>query len=186
MTGPQKIVTLCGSLRAGSLNRKLAASAIDLAPEGMVIGAPVDIDGIPLYNADLQTADGFPAQVQALVDAIATADGVLIVSPEYNYSVPGALKNAIDWISRHPSQPFKDKPVCLQSAAAGMLGGARMQYHLRQILVFLEAQVFNKPEVFVSFAGQKFDAQTGRLSDDATRTAVAAQLSAFSTFVARN
>lgn len=186
MTRAQTIVTLCGSLRAGSLNRRLADSAAELAPDGMIVRPSPSLADIPLYNADLQNSDGFPPQVLALVDAIGAADGVLIVSPEYNYSVPGALKNAIDWISRHPSQPFAGKPVCLQSAAAGMLGGARMQYHLRQILVFLDAQVFNKPEVFVTFAGQKFDAETGRLTDDATRTAIATQLTAFSTFVSRN
>ena len=95
------------------------------------------------------------------------------------------LKNALDWVSRLPDQPFKGKPIALQSAATGMLGGARAQYHMRQIMVFLEALVFTKPEIFVSFAKDKVDPQTDRLVDEATRTMIASQLDGFAQFVAR-
>jgi chromate reductase len=185
MAHQQTILTLCGSLRQGSFNRRLAATAPELAPEGMVFVEAPPIGGIPLYNADLQNDSGFPDDVSALVRAISAADGVLIVSPEYNFSVPGVLKNAIDWVSRHPDQPFAGKPICLQSAAGGLLGGSRGQYHLRQIMVFLEAQVFTKPEVFVTFAAKKFDEASGQLTDAPTREAIAAQLKSFSGFVAR-
>ena len=97
--------------------------------------------GFPLYDADLQ-AKGFPPDVTALADAIRAADAVIIITPEYNYSIPGALKNAIDWVSRLPDQPFKEKPVAIQSATGGPLGGARMQYHLRQAMIFLNAFSF--------------------------------------------
>ncbi|WP_114965894.1 NADPH-dependent FMN reductase [Alkalilacustris brevis] len=185
MAQQQNILILCGSLRQGSFNRKLANSAQELAPPNMRFSEAPPIGDIPHYNADVQNSEGFPPQVVALAEAVAAADGVLIVSPEYNFSVPGVLKNAIDWVSRQPEQPFRGKPVALQSAAGGLLGGARSQYHMRQIMVFLEAQVFTKPEVFVTFAAKKFDEGTGRLSDEATRDAVAAQLKAFSDFVAR-
>lgn len=180
----QNVLAICGSLRAGSLNRMICNTLPDLAPAGMTIADAPGIGGIPLYNVDDQAA-GFPAEVAALGDAVRAADGVIIVTPEYNFSVPGVLKNAIDWVSRLPDQPFAGKPVAIQSAAAGMLGGARGQYHLRQIMVFLEAFVLTKPEVFVSFGAKKVDAQTGRLVDDPTREAIALQLAKFSGFIDR-
>lgn len=181
----QQVLVLCGSLRAGSFNRMLCNTLPELAPDGMRFVAAPEIGDIPLYDADLQQASGFPAPVTALGDAVRAADAVMIVSPEYNYSVPGVLKNAIDWVSRLPDQPFAGKPVALQSAAIGMLGGARCQYHLRQIMVFLDAIVFTKPEVFVSFAKSKVDEEAGRVSDGPTRDAIAAQLKAFQPFVER-
>lgn len=181
----RNILVLCGSLRTGSLNRMLANTLPELAPEGMRIAMAPEIGAIPPYNADDQGRDGFPEPVEALAEAIAGADGLIIVSPEYNYSVPGALKNAIDWVSRLPDQPFRDKPVALQSAAAGLLGGARMQYHLRQILVFLEAPVLTRPEVFVTFAKGKVDEERGVVTDAPTREMIAAQLAAFAGFVER-
>ena len=90
---------------------------------------------MPHYNHDDQDATGFPASVTAFADAIRAADGVIIVSPEYNWTIPGTLKNAIDWVSRMKDQPFKDKPVALQSCSGALLGGSRMQYHLRQCLI---------------------------------------------------
>lgn len=181
----QQVLVLCGSLRAGSFNRMLCNTLPELAPGGMRFVAAPEIGSFPLYDADLQQASGFPAPVTALGDAVRAADAVMIVSPEYNYSVPGVLKNAIDWVSRLPDQPFAGKPVALQSAAIGMLGGARCQYHLRQIMVFLDAIVFTKPEVFVSFAKSKVDEEAGLVSDEPTRDAIAAQLKAFQPFVER-
>jgi len=98
----------------------------------MKLRAAASFERFPIYNFDIQDATGFPAEVVAWADAISSADGLIIVSPEYNWSIPGGLKNAIDWVSRMKDQPFKDKPVALQSAAGGILGGSRMQYHLRQ------------------------------------------------------
>ncbi|HVY98493.1 MAG TPA: NADPH-dependent FMN reductase [Dongiaceae bacterium] len=180
---PLDLVSLCGSLRQGSLNAAIQRSLPELAPAGVTITALPGIGEMPLYNADVQ-AQGFPKPVIDMADAIRKADGVVICSPEYNYSVPGVLKNAIDWISRVPSQPFAGKPVLIQSASQGVLGGARMQYHLRQILVFVEALVFNRPEVMVSQAQTKVD-QELKLTDPATRDFIKTQLAAFETFVRR-
>ncbi len=141
--------------------------------------------GFPLYDADVQANGGFPADVTALGDAIRAADGVIIVSPEYNWSIPGALKNAIDWMSRLPDQPFKEKPVLIQSVTGGPLGGARMQYHLRMALTFLNAFIFGTPEVFVGMGPTKFDEKTMALIDEPTRKIVAVQLAAFETFATR-
>jgi chromate reductase len=179
------ILVICGSLRDGSINRMVANSLPDIAPDGMRFSDAPPIGDIPLYNADLQEGEGFPAGVTALGEAIRAADGVLIVTPEYNYSVPGVLKNAIDWVSRLKDQPLAGKPVALQSAAVGALGGARCQYHLRQIMVFLDAQVFNKPEVFVTFAKSKIDEEAGRLTDEGTRKVIATQLQGFAEFINR-
>ena len=140
--------------------------------------------GFPLYDADLQ-ASGFPADVTALADAIRAADGVIIITPEYNYGIPGALKNAIDWVSRIADQPFKEKPVAIQSATGGPLGGARMQYHMRQALVFLNAFTFGTPEIFVGSAHTKFDDKTLELKDEPTKKIIAQQLAAFGKFIAR-
>jgi chromate reductase len=178
-------LAICGSLRKGSLNRMIANTLPDLAPADVSIVQAASIKGIPVYDADEHNSDGFPEAVVALADQIRRADGVVIVSPEYNFSVPGGLKNAIDWISRLPDQPFKNKPVALQSAAGGMLGGARMQYHLRQVMVFLDAVVFTKPEVFVSFAKNKVDESTGKLTDPDARKIIAQQLEGFTGFTRR-
>src|SRR4051812_44317373 len=153
-----------------------------LVPEGMRIKASPPIDGIPHYNADVQ-ARGFPEAVNALAQAIRSADGVISVTPEYNYSVPGVLKNAIDWVSRLPDQPFKGKPIALESASQGVLGGARAQYHLRQMMVFLEAQVFNRPEIMIASAKGKFDEAVGQISDEPTRGLIKQQLAGFAQFI---
>jgi chromate reductase, NAD(P)H dehydrogenase (quinone) len=176
------IVAICGSIRAASYNAMLVRTLPLLAPAGMKIAAAPSIEPIPHYNADTQAA-GFPEAVTALGESIRGADGVVIVTPEYNYSVPGVLKNAIDWVSRLPDQPFKNKPIMLQSASQGVLGGARAQYHLRQIMVFVEGLVLNKPEVFVAAVQNKVEASHGELTDDATRNLIKQQLEAFAAFV---
>ena len=178
------VLSICGSLRKGSFNAMLANSLPPLVPEGMTIKASPPIGMMPLYNADIQ-AEGFPAAVNALGDAIRAADGVIIVTPEYNYSVPGVLKNAIDWVSRLKDQPFANKPVAIQSASQGPLGGPRAQYHLRQMLVFLDAFAFNKPEIFVGGVQNKVDAQKGEISDQATRDIIKQQLAGFAKFIER-
>jgi chromate reductase len=179
------VLTICGSLRKASFNRALLAALPELAPAGMKFAEAPSYRGFSLYDADVQTADGIPADVIALADAIRAADAVVIASPEYNWSIPGPLKNAIDWLSRVPEQPFKEKPVLLQSAGPGALGGARMQYQLRMCMTFLNAFIFGTPEIFVSLAPTKFDPQTLALTDEPTRKIVTQQLAAFETFVAR-
>ena len=174
------ILGIPGSLRAQSLNRSLLSACAELLPAGSTLGIHV-LNDIPLYNEDLEEQ---PAAVTALKRAIETSHGVLISTPEYHYGISGILKNAIDWISRLSDQPFRNKPVALQSAAGGMLGGARMQYHLRQVLVFVEARVFTKPEVFVAFAKSKVDESGEKIADETTREMIAAQLSAFAAEIA--
>jgi chromate reductase, NAD(P)H dehydrogenase (quinone) len=178
-------ITICGSLRKGSYNAALARTLPALAPAGLVIKAGPPIDAIPIYNADVQNSSGFPAAVNALADAIRAADGLIIVSPEYNYSIPGGLKNAIDWVSRLQNQPFANKPIALQSATGGPLGGARVQYQLRQCMVFLDGLVFNRPEIFVGVAQQKFDEKTLELKDQATIDIIKQQLGGFEKFIRR-
>src|SRR3954462_3848135 len=151
------ILVICGSLRKGSYNAMLVRALPALAPDGMHLTAAPRVDTMPHYNYDDQAATGFPPSVTAFADAIRVADGIIIVSPEYNWTIPGALKNAIDWVSRMKEQPFKDKPVALQSASQGLLGGARMQYHMRQSLAYLDVFWLGKPEVFVTFAQNKID-----------------------------
>src|SRR5262245_35767692 len=144
---PLDVLVICGSLRKGSYNAALARMLPGLAPGGLALRPAPSFADIPLYNFDIQAASGFPASVTAWADAIRAADGLIIVSPEYNWSIPGGLKNAIDWVSRMKDQPFKDKPVALQSAAGGILGGSRMQYHLRQSLTSVHVILFGRPEV---------------------------------------
>jgi len=180
------IVAICGSLRKGSFNRMLMQSLAGFAPAGMSIKEAPSFADLPLYNADIQNGPGFPAAVGALAEAIRAADGVIFCTPEYNFSIPGGLKNAIDWVSRLPNQPFAGKPIAIQSASPGPLGGARVQYDLRRSMVFLDALTLNKPEIFVGSCAAKIDEKTGELKDDTTRTLVKQQLEAFATFVARH
>jgi len=178
------IVTICGSLRKGSYNHMLVRALPALAPAGMNFRESPPFDKFPLYNADLHADGNFPAPVTAFADAIRAADGIIFVTPEYNYSIPGPLKNAVDWVSRMKEQPFKEKPVAIQSASQGPLGGGRMQYHLRMSLVFLNAFTFNTPEIFVGTAQNKFD-DKGALKDEATKEFIKKQLEAFGKFVER-
>lgn len=177
------ILAITGSLRAGSYNTLLAKELAARAPAPLAISI-TGIGGIPIYNGDDDRPDGKPAPVLELAERIRAAKGVIIVSPEYNYSIPGGLKNALDWLSRLPDQPFKDKRVAIAGAAMGPLGTGRMQYHLRQVLQFLEAQVMPKPEIFLGAAHTKFDAQ-GKLTDQPTADVITAWLSAFTAWVAR-
>ena len=177
-----RILGIAGSLRRGSVNAATLRAAQELAPSGMTIDI-FDIAPIPLYNEDVRQ-QGFPAPVEDLRARIKAADGLLIVTPEYNYSIPGVLKNAIDWASRPPEQPFDGKPIGLMGASGGTLGTARAQYHLRQAFVFLNGMVMNRPEVMVPQAHNKFDAD-GKLTDQATRDFLAAHLAAFKAWALR-
>jgi chromate reductase, NAD(P)H dehydrogenase (quinone) len=156
-----------------------------LAPPEMRLTPAPSFEKFPIYNVDVHNASGVPADVTAWCDAIRAADGIVIVSPEYNWSIPGGLKNAIDWSSRLKDVPFKDKPVALQSASGGQVGGARMQYHLRMSLTAIDAIMFGKPEVFVNFAATKIDEKTGELTDQAVKDVIKLQLAAFAKFIVR-
>ena len=160
------VLGICGSLRAGSYNKATLQTAIEIKPPGMTIET-ADIGSIPLYNEDVR-ALGFPPPVEKLRGQIAAADALLFVTPEYNYSIAGVLKNAIDWASRPPDQPFAGKPVAMMGAGAGMAGTARALYDLRKCCVFLDMHPLNKPEVLIGQAQTKFDA-SGRLTDDVAR-----------------
>jgi chromate reductase len=161
-----KFLGISGSLRAASYNTAALRAAIELAPEGVTIEL-ASIADIPLYNEDVKVA-GIPAPVAALQAAIAAADAALIATPEYNYSVPGVLKNTIDWISRTDPQPFKGKPVGIIGASPGGIGTARAQYDLRKSFVSLNAYVLNQPEIMIAAAHTRFDA-AGKLTDAGTR-----------------
>jgi chromate reductase len=180
------VLVICGSLRKGSYNAALARTLPGLAPAGIKLRSAPSFEKLPIYNFDLQQSGGFPAEANAWADAVRSADGVIVVSPEYNWSIPGGLKNAIDWVSRMKEQPFKDKPVALQSAAGGILGGSRMQYHLRQSLLSIDALLFGKPEVIVTFAAQKFDEKTLELKDQTAIDLVKQQLAGFEKFIRRH
>lgn len=174
-TDTVKILAIAGSLRRDSLNRAALRAAQEAAPPGTVV-EEAEIGDIPLYNGDTQAA-GFPEGVTRLGAQIADADAVLFVTPEYNYSIPGVLKNAIDWVSRLPDQPFAGKAAAVMGASPGNLGTARAQYHMRQVGVFVELRFLNKPEVMIGGAAEKFDAE-GRLTDPDTGERIAALVGA--------
>jgi chromate reductase, NAD(P)H dehydrogenase (quinone) len=180
--GTVRILGISGSLRRGSFNAAALRAAQELAPHGMTLET-FDIAQIPLYNEDIRQ-QGFPPPVGELRRRITQADGLLIVTPEYNYSIPGVLKNAIDWASRPPDQPFDGKPIAIMGASPSALGTARAQYHLRQCFIFLNAHVLNRPEVMITQAATKFDAE-GKLTDQPTQDFIAALLSAFKAWTLR-
>ena len=166
MAKPIKTAAFCGSLRKASFNRMLLKESIKLVPQGMTI-EEIEIGGLALYNADLHQA-GFPASAQQAIDRVAAADALLFVTPEYNYSMPAPLKNAIDWISRAPNQPFAGKPAAMMGASMGLMGSVRAQLHLRHSMVFLNMFPVNRPEVIIGQAQNKFDA-AGNLTDEAAK-----------------
>lgn len=182
MADKLNVLVICGSLRKGSLNAAVARALPGLAPPELAFTSAPSFANFPIYNSDIQDA-GVPADVEAFAAAIRAADGVIIVSPEYNWSIPGGLKNAIDWVSKLKDVPFKDKPVALQSASGGQVGGARMQYHLRMALTSIDAIMFGKPEVFVNFAAKKVE--SGELTDQPTKDIIKQQLAAFAKFIVR-
>lgn len=168
-----KILGISGSLRKQSTNTMALRNAQKLAPEGMSIEI-ADISNIPLYNGDLH-AQGEPHSVTQLKGQIREADAVLIATPEYNFSIPAVLKNVLDWVSRPPDPPFNEKPVAIMGVAPGPVGTARVQYHLRQVLVFMNTFTLNKPEVFINHSAQKFNAE-GDLTDQQTAQFISEQL----------
>ena len=170
-----KILGIAGSLRKGSFNNSALRAAAELAPDGVEIEI-YDIDGFPGYNQDLD-ADP-PAKVTEFKQKIREADAVLISSPEYNYSIPGVLKNAIDWASRpYGDSAWEGKPAAIMGASPGAIATARMQYHLRQTMVFLNMFPLNRPEVMIGHCADKFDSE-GNLTDESTRAHISKMLNA--------
>ncbi len=177
------LLGIAGSLRAGSFNASLIRAAAAAVPESASV-TPFDRLGeIPPYNDD-EKQRAIPDAVAALAGQIRAADGLLISTPEYNYGVSGVLKNAIDWISRVPDQPFKNKPIGVMGAAMGGLGTARAQYDLRRSFIFLDGLVMNRPEIFVGAAHTKFD-EHGALTDTPTREILTDYMKAFGAWIER-
>lgn len=168
-----QILGISGSLRKASYNSAALRAAQGLVPGSTVITL-ADISAIPVYNDDVREA-GLPVSVTRLVQQIASADAVLIATPEYNYSIPGVLKNAIDWVSKAPEQPFRHKPVAIMGASMGAIGTARSQYDLRKVFIFLDAHVLNRPEIMIAAAHTRFDAD-GHLKDETTRKLISGQI----------
>lgn len=170
-----RFLGFAGSLRERSYNRAALRVAAEVAPSGVEVET-FDLAAIPIYSDDVRSR-GYPPAVAEFRERIARADALLIVTPEYNYSVSGVLKNAVDWASRPPDQPFNGKPVAIMGASMSLLGTARAQYHLRQMFVYLNAHLLNQPEVMIAQAHQKFDEQ-GKLKDDDTRERIRALVQA--------
>ncbi len=174
------ILGFAGSLRRGSFNKAILQAAGEMVPKGMEIEI-FDLEGISPFNQDMEKEP--PIKIKEFKTKIRAADGILIATPEYNYSVPGVLKNAIDWASRpYGDNAFQDKPVGVMGASIGMLGTARAQYHLRQSFVFLNMIPMNQPEVMVAFAEEKVDSN-GRLTDLPTREIIKQFLEALDNWV---
>lgn len=178
----QKVLSIAGSLRKKSYNKMLLKAAQVLAPEQMLIEI-FDLADIPLFNQDEEIS--LPTSVSVFKQKIRDADGILIATPEYNYSIPGVLKNAMDWASRpQGDNAFNDKPVAVMGATPYMLGSSRAQYHLRQTFVFLNMHQLNKPEIMVPFVADKFNAK-GELVDEHTKEKVTEFLRAFLEWIER-
>lgn len=156
------LLGISGSLRKASTNTKLMRCAADIfAPDTFIEG---DLR-VPLYDGDLEAAEGIPASVQKLADQIAAADAVIISTPEYNKALSGVLKNALDWVSRTKGGPWKDKPVAIMSAADGRAGGDRAQFSLRLAMVMFQPRILQGPEVMIADSSNQFDAND-KLTDE--------------------
>ncbi|MGH7421251.1 MAG: NADPH-dependent FMN reductase [Candidatus Rokuibacteriota bacterium] len=161
-----KILGIAGSLRRASFNRWALKAAQSLVPAGASLEV-FELDGIPPYNQDHEKEP--PARVVELKSRVRAADAIIFSTPEYNYSIPGVLKNAIDWASRpYGDSAWQGKPVAVMGASVGMLGSARAQYHLRQSFVFLDMYPVNRPEVLIANAAQRFN-ERGELTDETSR-----------------
>ena len=167
MNTPLTILGIAGSLRKSSFNRAALRAAQQLVPDGVRLEI-FDLDGIPPFNQDEEAHP--PERVVLLKQRIRAADAILILTPEYNYSIPGVLKNAIDWASRpYGDNSWDGKPVAIMGASMGGLGTSRAQYHLRQVFVYLNMFPLNRPEVMISNAAQRFD-ENGNLKDEETKS----------------
>lgn len=180
MTETLKIAALCGSLREASLNRAMLNAAAELAPDGMSVTVH-RLNDIPGFNEEIE-AQGWPPAVKALRDAITAADGVIFGTPEYNFSIPGVLKNAIDWLSRPAGKaPLFRKPCAILGASQGAFGTIRAQMHLREICHYNAMPTLAKPEILIMKAGEKF--ADGKLTDETTGNLIKDAMSNFATLI---
>jgi chromate reductase len=178
------LVAIAGSLRQGSYNASLVRAAAELAPSGSDVEI-LSIRGIPLYDADVEARDGVPEPVRRLKDCIATADGLVLATPEFNNSIPGVFKNGIDWLSRPPAdipRVFGDRPIALMGASPGPAGTTLAQAAWLPVLRTLRARLWTGGRLQVSFAGKAFDAE-GRLVDEAVRKQLGAFMAGFVAFI---
>lgn len=179
-----KVGILEGSLRKASLSRAVGRNAAKLAPDGLEFTHLPSTETLPHYNQDVMD-EGVPESAEALKAAVAAVDAMLIVTPEYNWSIPGSLKNAIDWLSRFKPHPLDGKPVAIWSVAPGLLGGARLHEGLRHVLHSQGMLVMAKPEVQVATAKSKVSVETGELTNEDTAKFLAGHLQAFAAFCAK-
>ena len=178
------VLAIAGSLRVGSINRRLLLAAAGLATPGMRVRLYDDLASVPFFSEDTEAA-GVPAAVQDLREQVARADALLIATPEYNQSVPGVLKNVIDWLSRPPEECLVNKPVAIIGASAGRWGTRLAQSHLRHVLYATEALVMPQPSLFIAGGHELVDGE-GRLVDERTTDALRQLLDAFNGWIARN
>lgn len=180
MSQKEEVLVLIGSLRKESYNRKIFNFYKKMAGEQATFVEGKQ-DDFPLYNDDIRER-AVPSAVTTLAEQIRKANAVLFISPEYNYSLPGVLKNTIDWLSKLPNQPFAGKPVSIISASPGKMGGSRMQYHLRQVGVFMDMRFLNRPEVMIAEVHKKVSAE-GELIDENTQKHLRTHLDQFLQFI---
>ena len=178
-----QILGIVGSIRKDSYNKSALMTLFDFLPKDVTLKI-VDLKDIPLLNLDLSYED-FPESVKKLEDDVRQADALIFATPEYNFSIPGVLKNSLDWLSIIKNQPFHGKPCAILGASPGRLGTARAQYHLRQIGVYLNLHFLNKPELMISEAHNKFDVK-GVLQDEQTKTHLKAMLDALIDFTKKS
>jgi len=176
-----KLGIICGSLRQKALSGAAAKAAVELAPEGVDAVLLPSFGNLPIYNQDIQD-EGMPASVTAYAEAIASVDAVLFVTPEYNWSVPGGLKNAIDWLSRLKPNPLEGKPAAIWSVSPGLLGGARVHEGLRHLLHSQSMLIMAKPEVQIAGARGKLDVEKSTVTNADTEAFLAAHLATFAAF----
>ncbi|CAH1651601.1 NADPH-dependent FMN reductase [Chelatococcus asaccharovorans] len=177
------IAILEGSLRKASLSRVVARAAAGLSPAGLEFIVLPNPGTLPHYDQDVMAA-GVPAAVEAMARPLSRADALLIVTPEYNWSIPGALKNAIDWLSRLSPNPLEGKPAAIWSVSPGLLGGARAHGPIRHVLHSQDMRVMAKPEVQIGAAREKIDIVSGTISDETSRSFLTAHLTRFRDFIA--
>lgn len=180
--GDVRLGVLCGSLRKASHSQLLARCLPDHAPVGVTIVQLPTIGALPHFNQDLMTEEGNPASVAKLAATISDLDGMIIVSPEYNWSIPGALKNALDWLSRLEPMPMRNLPVMIVTSSPGLLGGARAHPPIRNILHSLDCRILARPEVQIAQVAKKLDHEQQRISAPETVDFIASRLAAFAAF----
>lgn len=181
-----RLGAIAGSLRKKSFSRAFARCLNGLAPPDVSIEELPSIGALPLFNQDVLDEEGIPASLAELTDMIASTQGLIFVSPEYNWSIPGVLKNALDWISRLNPAPLQDKPVIIFTCSPGLLGGARAHAPLRNVLHSLDCRILARPEVQISQIRTKLSEDMSSIADTATAEFVAQRLAAFSEFARRN